>query len=846
MKPPSPLTPALGPTGSAAEALLYERIFGRVQVAPDWAQTLSALATNATLVHMMRSGTLLDVLCVNHLCHRAGLPTIRFVNHASDHALTHALLGGQLASSRPPDTERTLQDVVLAADSALLFLRAPQHDAAAQSQPDLLLALVQAQRRSNRPILLIPQTLVWGKLPSHKHQTLGDLLFGPAEDPGRLRVLASLALNPNDALLRAGPPFDLQEFMRDHASLADAAIADKVRYAMLRRIERERTVVLGPSTKTPARIRDEILRSPRLRPQLESAARASQKSVDQIREQAAKDLDQLIAAPSATLLGLMNRALDRVWNELYDGLIVDEEGMTRVLDASRRGTLVLFPSHKSHIDYVVLSDVFYARGLSPPIVAAGDNLSFWPLGPALRHAGAFFIHRALAGQKLYSALLAAYIRRLLLEGFTLEVFLEGGRSRTGKLLQPKLGMLSMIVDAAIAMNGHPIYFVPISIAYERVIEERAFVHELAGFEKQSEDIAGLLQAPKIFRSRYGRLFLQVGEILSFQELMEEARTASRSRTDGTLTPKERRTLIHNIATRTAHEINRVTVVTPSALTATALLCHRRRGLTKPALIELARVLMQALVKRGARMAAPLTEPTSPQLSASISEALQLLVDAKLVSHQRTGPETVYRVPSAQRIAVEYYKNSILHFFTPSALLAVVLLSKDGAAVTRETLLSETIALADRLTYELPGSTSSSEPWNATIDAMLAGGEIAEHEGAIVPAAGNVRHPELYAWMIRGSLESYRIALRGIHGLTPRPVTLKAWLKEALALGERMYLAGEIEVREAVSRDRLENALRSMHDAGLVRLQSEQNVAGGKLFSAERLAEEDALIKRYLP
>lgn len=843
MKSLSELVRWVQPRTNSPANLLLELTFGRVRVHPEWVVGLREAAAQGTVVHVMRAGGAIDLLCLDHACKRSGLPRIAYTNGTGG-AAVGALLVARDAERIPPGANTPpLEAAIVAGGSALLFLRT----AKSTTDPDPLLSLIATQRMQARPILLVPQTLVWSKRASRKRRTLADIAFGSAEDPGALRQVAQLALSPGDALLQAGPAFDLRAFLLANPQLSDQMAAAKVAYALLRRTERERTVVLGPRIKSPARMRDEILRSRRLRPHLESAARSSQTSLAQVTARAASDLDDLIAAPSAVLLGLMNRGLDRVWNQLYDGLVVDEEGMSRIREASRRGTLVLFPSHKSHIDYVVLSDVFYARGLSPPVVAAGDNLNFWPLGPALRRAGAFFIHRELAGQKLYSALLATYIRRLLLEGFTLEVFLEGGRSRTGKLLTPKLGVLSMIVDAALALHGRPVYFVPISIAYERVIEEGSFVRELAGAEKEGEDIAGLLQTPKAFRSRYGRLFLQVGSILPFNELLDEVAHSVGSTRGDTLSPKARRTLIHTIAVRTAHEINRVTMVTPSALTATALLCHRKRGLTKSDIVDIARSMLSAVVERGARVAGSLTDPTSPRVAVAVSEALQLFVDGKLVVQRSAGPETVYRVPSEQRVAVEYYKNSILHFFAPSALIATVLTSTPSQPVSHETTIAEASALREKLALELMIVGDGPAPFEAAVATMIRSGELVATVNGLqlTGGTGGQRVPH-YAWMIRGSLESLRVALRAALMLTSRAIPLKAFIKDAIATGERMYLAGAIETREAVSRERLDNAVHALHAMRIVRLQSNQSVCAGPDLSTLRVDEEDAALRRYLP
>ena len=240
-----------------------------------------------------------------------------------------------------------------------------------------------------------------------------------------------------------------------------------------------------------------------------------------VEREARRELRRLCAAQNPYTLAFLHRLLANVWNRIYDGLEVDQEGLAKVRDACRDGAIVLLPSHKSHVDYLILSDVLYMNAMSPPLIAAGDNLNFWPIGPILRGAGAFFIRRSFKGKKLYSVLVDAYMRKLLLEGFSIEFFLEGGRSRTGKLLSPKYGLLSMVVDACLMLPGRKVSFVPISIGYERIVEERSYVDEQAGGEKAKENIGGLLKTPRVLRSRYGRLYLQFGEPLSFEDAMRE-------------------------------------------------------------------------------------------------------------------------------------------------------------------------------------------------------------------------------------------------------------------------------------------------------------------------------------
>src|SRR5262249_5539729 len=147
---------------------------------------------------------------------------------------------------------------------------------------------------------------------------------------------------------------------------------------------------------------------------------------------------------------------------------------------------------------------------------------FFPLGLVFRRGGAFFIRRSFGGDRLYAAVVDAYIRRLIREGYSIEFFLEGKRSRTGKLLPPKLGLLNMVIEAGLSVPNREVFFVPVSIGYDRIVEGGSYVEELIGGEKQKEDARGLLRTTRVLRGRYGRLNIQFGDIQSLSDLRRGA------------------------------------------------------------------------------------------------------------------------------------------------------------------------------------------------------------------------------------------------------------------------------------------------------------------------------------
>jgi len=819
---PSPYAP------NAMLRWLYRRFFAHIAVDENWSRGVRDAASKGVVVYVMRSLSFLDFLCLDFLLKKFGLPLVRFVNDLGLWILEPFGKGERRLSLRRqiPEAE-ALQRTVGDGYSALLFLRRPpkfgsQARRGRELEVDLIQTLVAKQRSSSQAILLVPQTFVWSKQAGTASPSLLDLLFGPVQWPGRVRVLFQFLFNYRDARLRSGEPFNLQTFLVRNPGLTDAEAADNVRYALLRRMERDRAVILGPMKKTPARIQDELLRSPRLRAQIERYAGERGIPYAKAEKVARKQLRRLCAKQSLFVVDLFHRFLTWVWARMYDGVVLDREGLERVRDAARDASLVLLPSHKSHIDYLVLSDQLYGNALMTPLIAAGENLSFWPVGALLRRGGAFFIRRSFHGDTLYPTLVEAYIRKLLAEGFTIEFFLEGGRSRTGKSLPPKYGLLSMVFDAATKLHGTKIKLVPISIGYERIIEERSFVHELSGGEKQSENVGDLIKSSSILRSKWGRLYVQFGDIIDFDEF--QAETLQRS--GGELskldagTPEQRRNAVRALAHKVMYSINEVTVVTPAALVAIALLSHQKRGMTRTALLSACRDLLATLDTMGARIAHQLRIGEGRLREDTIDEALHLFLDARLIVAHDTGPEPIYTIDSEHRIALEYYQNTIIHFFVPRALISAALLvdTEQRAKISRLNARVQQLSKLFKHEFIYRTDATFDQIFDGTLRDMARDGEVELLEGHAQATEGVKRQRlERYAVMLQTFFESYLLALRGAEIVLDGPIPKKDWYKRTLALGQQMYLAGEIERRESLSKLKLETALKALEDYQLVKM-----------------------------
>lgn len=833
---------------------VYEHFFDDLQVDAGWADRVRLAATTGHVVYIGRTVSFLDFLALDALSKRHGLPLIGFANDMEMSIVEPFGRGSRRLRARIPLPEApALAETIRAGAAALLFMRRkPDDTPAASPDDDLLRTLVEAQRKTEKPIFLMPQTFVWTKRPPNTKATLIDVLFGPSEWPGRVRTGLQFILNYKNAIHRGGEPFNLLAFLHENEDMTDAQAASAVKYALVRRMERERALVLGPAQKTSARLNDELLRSPRLRTHMTRAAKDRSQPIQVIEAEVRKELNQLAAAPDANVIGLFHRVMQFIITRIYDGLVVDQEGFERVREAARLGPLVLVPSHKSHVDYLILSAVFFSRGLAVPLIAAGDNLSFFPLGTIFRHSGAFFIRRTFKGNKLYPHIVDAYVRKVLAEGHNLEVFIEGGRSRTGKLLPPKLGILSMVVDAGLKLPETPIQFVPISIGYERLVEEGSYVHELEGGEKKAEDIGGLLRTPKVLQSRYGRLYLQFGEVFELGALRREAVQLDADEPDvdgvaGDLSPSQRRAVVQRIAHRITYEINRVTAVTPASLMATALLTQRHEVASMPDVRRAADDMVHAFQRFGAPIGKAILDREDKLRTDTLEGALELFESGRLITKTGSGDAARIHVLPARRLALEYFKNNVIHFFVPSALVASSLAAL-GWQADMSTLRERVRLLSRFFKYEFQyrADAEFEDIFSDALGQMIEMGEVVWEGETICRSTG----PEgarlaSYAEMIRSYVEAYSVVFRFLRDTKTLPKTKKEWANVTLVAARKALAAGQIQRQESVSKPKLESALQLLHDEGIVRVSGNDVLPGtknadGKLIEAWCLVLDEHL------
>ncbi|NQV87197.1 MAG: glycerol-3-phosphate 1-O-acyltransferase PlsB, partial [Woeseiaceae bacterium] len=355
------------------------------------------------------------------------------------------------------------------------------------------------------------------------------------------------------------------------------------------------------------------------------------------------------------------RLLKWLWNRIYDGVEVNH--MDRLHDVAKNKEVIYVPCHRSHIDYLLLGYVTYVEGLHLPHVAAGINLNLPIVGGVLRRGGAFFLRRTFKGNRLYATVFDAYINQVLVKGYSMEYFIEGGRSRTGRLLPPKGGMLAMTVNSYINSKQRPLVFVPIYFGYEKLIEGDSFISELGGAEKKKESIGGLVRTLKSLRDQFGKVYVNIGEPVELEPILNRVHPKWHEyESENGERPPWLAVIVEDLGTEIMQGINSAAAVTPISLLAYVLLATPKQTI---GLDELRRQLdVSVKVLQRFRYSDSITMPDW-----SADQVIEHGEKLKVISRSAHPMGEVIHMTERTAILMTYFRNNILHLLAVPASVA---------------------------------------------------------------------------------------------------------------------------------------------------------------------------------
>jgi len=668
--------------------------------------------------------------------------------------------------------------------------------------------------------LFAPLRVVW-MTPAHKGvrtAQLSDLLWlGDPRDPDKLRERLVLRIAPQRCRIVAADPArasELRERWRRNtaaesgATLGFAEFVVRQAHLALERAERR---LRGARYKIPRFVREEILARPAFRGEIALLAARLGRGAEGVLREAERDLREIAAAHRPTMIDLIVQFWRYGMTRGYDQVLrYDPAALARIRDLSQHHSVVFLPTHKSNLDHAVLQVLLHENGMPQNHTAGGINMNFFPVGPLVRRAGVFFIRRTFKDDEVYKCVLRHYVDYLVEKRFPLEWYIEGGRSRSGKLLPPRFGLLAYVVDAYRRGRCEDVHLIPVSIAYDQISDVSDYAAEQRGGEKEAEGFAWFVRIVRRMGKRYGRIHVRFGDDVSL------AKALGAPNPDAAPDPNEQSLALQKLAFEVCVRINRATPITPISLVCLSLLGRGDRALS----VEELRTSLRNLVEYVHRCRLPVTDEIALDSAETLTPVLEELVTSGLLQRFAEGPEVVYGIAPGQHLAAAYYRNTVIHFFVTGAIAELALLraAEPGVEDRRAAFWNAALALRDLLKFEF--FFPDREHFLAELRSELAM-HVPQFERALDESADAITGilPRLRPFhahrILRPFLEAYRVVA---DALERAPATAKLddgpFLRGCLALGRQYVLQGRVARQESVSQALFATALKLARHRGL--------------------------------
>ena len=678
-----------------------------------------------------------------------------------------------------------------------------------KSKIDPVQYLIEMQKNTTRPIFIVPQLVFFDKNPERSVPSLFDVLFGSKGEPGKIRRFITLMMNPKHVFVEVSEPLNLQEFLAlpQYRDQSIEQLALVLRRKLVHQINRHRQSITGPMLKSREELKESILTSDRLRHFMNRYSKSRKIPLQEVHKEADGYLEEIAANYNTGYIRIGSVILKKLFGHMFEEVSANTESIARIKAMSLKGPVIFLPCHKSHIDYLILSYILYNNNMPCPHIAAGKNLAFWPIGSLFRASGAFFIRRSFMGAMLYSKVFKEYFHKLLEEGFNVEFFLEGTRSRTGKMIMPKLGLLSLVLEAFRNGACEDLIVVPVFIGYDQVLEEGAYLEEIEGGQKKPENFLQVVKARRFLKRRHGRIYVQFHDPLSIKDLL-----ATQGTTISDMTAKEQNAFCRNLAYRVFNAIDSLTIVTPHALFSSTVLNCANKKFSLEQLMFHWETYLNCLKLQGAFLETTLRNDHHYTVERLLDTYLQQKFIEKISEEKDDyAIDTLYKMNDTKRPILEYYKNNCITLFIPTAFTALAILEKDTFQFSVDDISQRYRFLQNLFKNEFVYHVNQSpeDDIRRSIDAFIRDGMIQPHPG--LPDTYNLtstglRKLKVHSSFLKTYFESYWIVLKYFMRYPQNSVDAKERLKRIQTLGNRMFKRSEIELKEALSKVNYDNAI----------------------------------------
>ncbi|WP_101675211.1 glycerol-3-phosphate 1-O-acyltransferase PlsB [Alloalcanivorax mobilis] len=670
-------------------------------------------------------------------------------------------------------------------------------------------------------VQLVPVSVFWGRQPE-KENSLWRIIFSDNwAPPGFIKKFFIIITQGRELYVQFSSPLSLRALVDQGRT--DDQIVRKTSRILRVHFRRQQEAAIGPDLSHRRTLSNAIMEAPPVREAIREAAATHNESEAKTLERARGYAMEISADYSHTVIRALALFLNWLWNRLYDGIRL--YNLDHLTHLARDHEIIYVPCHRSHIDYLLLSYVVYRNGLVPPHIAAGINLNLPVVGTILRRGGAFFMRRSFRDNPLYSAVFYEYLHSITTRGFSIEYFVEGGRSRSGRMLQPRTGMLAMTVRSFLRDARKPIAFVPVYVGYEKVIEAGSYIGELHGGKKKKESVFGLLKSLKVLRSHFGQVHVNFGEPIRLVDFLDDHREGWRNEE---LAPHDSPTwfkqTVNALGEEVVTRINAAAVANPVNLISLALLATPKHTMDLQQLRQQLQLYINLLEQAPYSDTARLAE-TDPDtiIEYGLEHEFLIRVPHSLGDVVTTDPKTA--------LQMAYVRNNSLHLFVLPGLICSLFLN---ARSIRLPMLQSMVALLYpffRNEYLLHWRQDDDLPdaVERIVSVLESNGLISREGDCLHGAAIHSYASDLLAHLgqtVMPSLERYYLTIRLLVQYGSGRLTTDQLGELAHHTAQRLSLLYEFNSPEFFDKVVLRNFIGQLVEAGLVDLDPQQQLTFG--------------------
>ncbi|MEM9254068.1 MAG: glycerol-3-phosphate 1-O-acyltransferase [Pseudomonadota bacterium] len=510
--------------------------------------------------------------------------------------------------------------------------------------------------------LIVPLRAAW--VPLDKTLDSGprvrDLLLGDPRHPTAAGARRILKTSPDRLHLLRGEPDTVSNLQARHGRQHQGATEGGEAFA--RFVMRQAAIVLdlaerrlqGGRYKVPRHVAASLLADGAYNQALDELAANTGKDKQSLVREARGYMDELVSTPSTFWLDFYARFNRFCLGLAYEEkLVVDQAAVESMRQRVREHPSILLWTHKTYLDGMVVPKLLYDNDFPMPHMFGGANLNFPGLGFLLHRAGAIFIKRSFQENELYKITLRHYIGYLMEKRFPMNWSFEGTRSRLGKLMPPRYGLLKYVLEACHTTDAHNIHIIPISISYDLIRDVEEYATEQTGRGKGAESLRWLVGYIRSLARPMGRIYVDIGEPVVLPSAPHPSDSMALSK----------------IAFEVAVKANEVTPLTLPSLVAISLLGSAPRALTEDEVVQDLRVLVRWAMVRKLRLSSDLRE----DYVGNTPKVIDFMIDEGIITRYDEGPETVYGIGLDQHPVASYYRNTVIHFFVNKAIIELALL-----------------------------------------------------------------------------------------------------------------------------------------------------------------------------